>query len=122
MADPGLTGIGSRPRRFAAIGQPVSVCHQWSMTGTPSFSAAQLQRLGVEPLAGHEQRAEREQVVLRDLGAVRVDPLDRPQGGRRGEQRVHPLSAMTRQNAPASGVPTGLPSYITVVAPISSGA
>ncbi len=31
-------------------------------------------------------------------------------------------SAATRQNAPASGVPTGLPSYITVVHPVSSGA
>ena len=31
-------------------------------------------------------------------------------------------SAMTRQNAPASGVPTGLPSYSTVVHPVSSGA
>ena len=30
-------------------------------------------------------------------------------------------SATTRQNAPASGVPTGLPSYSTVVAPTSSG-
>ncbi len=33
-----------------------------------------------------------------------------------------PCSAHTRQNAPASGVPTGLPSYITLVQPASSGA
>ena len=33
-----------------------------------------------------------------------------------------PCSEMTRQNAPASGVPTGLPSYRTVVAPTRSGA
>ena len=32
-----------------------------------------------------------------------------------------PCSPMTRQNAPASGVPTGLPSYITDVAPTSRG-
>ncbi len=32
-----------------------------------------------------------------------------------------PVSAITRQNAPASGVPTGLPSYSTVVQPCSSG-
>jgi hypothetical protein len=32
-----------------------------------------------------------------------------------------PCSATTRQNAPASGVPTGLPSYSTVVAPAISG-
>ena len=31
-------------------------------------------------------------------------------------------SAITRQNAPGSGVPTGLPSYSTVVQPASSGA
>ena len=33
VGEPGFTGKGSRPRQFAAIGQPVSVCHQWSMTG-----------------------------------------------------------------------------------------
>jgi len=33
-----------------------------------------------------------------------------------------PCSATTRQNAPASGVPTGLPSYSTLVHPASSGA
>ena len=33
-----------------------------------------------------------------------------------------PCSATTRQNAPASGVPTGLPSYSTVVQPCKSGA
>ena len=33
-----------------------------------------------------------------------------------------PYSDITRKNAPASGVPTGLPSYRTVVQPVSSGA
>ena len=33
-----------------------------------------------------------------------------------------PCCAQTRQNAPASGVPTGLPSYIMLVQPRSSGA
>ena len=33
-----------------------------------------------------------------------------------------PWSATTRQNAPGSGVPTGLPSYRMVVHPVSSGA
>ena len=32
-----------------------------------------------------------------------------------------PYSLITRQNAPASGVPTGLPSIMTVVQPRSSG-
>jgi hypothetical protein len=34
---------------------------------------------------------------------------------------TQPCSAMTRQNAPASGVPTGLPSYRIDVQPCSSG-
>jgi hypothetical protein len=33
-----------------------------------------------------------------------------------------PCSAITRQNTPASGGPTGLPSNSTVVQPCSSGA
>src|SRR5437763_5168860 len=58
VAEPGFVGRGSRPIRFAAIGQPVSVCHQWSMT---------------EPGEG---------------AARRVFPPDRPESGRRGEQRL----------------------------------
>ena len=38
VTEPGLTGIGSTPMRFPATGQPVSVCHQRSMTGMPSWS------------------------------------------------------------------------------------
>jgi hypothetical protein len=34
VEEPDLTGIGSRPCILAAIAQPVSVCHQWSSTGT----------------------------------------------------------------------------------------
>ena len=30
VGDPGLISIGSSPRRFAAMGHPVSVCHQLS--------------------------------------------------------------------------------------------
>jgi hypothetical protein len=41
LGEPAFVGIGSRPRRFATIGQPVSVCHQWSTTGMFSFSPAQ---------------------------------------------------------------------------------
>ena len=33
-----------------------------------------------------------------------------------------PWSAITRQNTPASGVPTGLPSNSTEVEPLNSGA
>src|SRR3982750_3141582 len=38
--DPGFTGSGSRPRGLAQIGQPVSVCHQLSIPGTPSVAGA----------------------------------------------------------------------------------
>jgi len=31
--EPGFIGKVSMPRGFAVIGQPVSVCHQWSITG-----------------------------------------------------------------------------------------
>ena len=42
LGEPALMGIGLSPRRFDAIGQPVSVCHQLSMTGTPRTSVAHL--------------------------------------------------------------------------------
>jgi len=54
LGEPGLIGIGSRPRRFAAIGQPVSSCHQWSTTG-PEGVGGPVVRVGVELLAGYEQ-------------------------------------------------------------------
>ena len=69
------------PRQFAAIAQPVSVCHQWSITGTPSFCSAQLERLGVAALAREEQRAEAGQVVAADVLALRD-----PAGGSRGRR------------------------------------
>ena len=33
VGEPGLIGSCSIPMQFAAMGQPVSVCHQWSTTG-----------------------------------------------------------------------------------------
>src|SRR6516164_7052771 len=39
--EPCLTGSRSIPRQLAPIGQPVSVCHQWSITGIPSCPSAQ---------------------------------------------------------------------------------
>src|SRR5579875_852327 len=45
VGEPGFTANGlpspaSSPIQFATIGQPVSVCHQWSITGTPSLLSA----------------------------------------------------------------------------------
>jgi hypothetical protein len=42
------------PERLAAIAQPVSVCHQWSMTGLPS-SLGPVQGVRIAALAGEEQ-------------------------------------------------------------------
>ena len=36
MAEPTFTRCGSRPIGLATMGQPVSVCHQWSTMGTSS--------------------------------------------------------------------------------------
>jgi hypothetical protein len=41
VGEPGLIGRSSSPAGFAQIAHPVSVCHQWSMTGIPSRSEAQ---------------------------------------------------------------------------------
>ena len=46
--------------------------------------------------------------------ALGIVTLDRAERGRGGEG-AHPVLRDDRQNAPASGVPTGLPSYSTVV-------
>ena len=40
-ASPASTGSGPSPSGLPAIGQPVSVCHQLSITGTPSIRSAQ---------------------------------------------------------------------------------
>ncbi len=41
VGEPGLIGSSSIPAGLATIGQPVSVCHQWSITGMSSSSDAQ---------------------------------------------------------------------------------
>ena len=110
VGEPGLIAIGSSPRRLAAIGQPVSVCHQWSITGTPSRSVAHCQVSGSSrsPARNRVRRletsyAERSRPVgssfltaRKAVGAVNI--------------ACTAYSETTRQNAPASGVPTGFPS------------
>ena len=89
------------------MAQPVSVCHQWSMTGMPSSSpptgrspgrAARRPGTGTAGRPGRTWRPARRRVFL----------LDGAERGRRGEQRLDTCSATTRQNAPASGVPDRL--------------
>jgi hypothetical protein len=41
-----------------AMVQPVSVCHQWSITGTPKLGCRPFDGVGVGALAREEQRAQ----------------------------------------------------------------
>ena len=52
------------PGSSRTIGQPVSVCHQWSITGSCSISLRPVQRLGIAALAGEEQRPQAGDVVV----------------------------------------------------------
>jgi hypothetical protein len=110
VGEPGLIGIGSSPRRFAAIGQPVSVCHQWSTTGTPSSSVAHCHVSG-------SSRSPARKSVRSDDTSYGASSL--PSGSSFFTARIAvgavnnalaSYSDTTRQKAPASGVPTGLPS------------
>src|SRR5699024_9076664 len=122
VAEPGFTGIGCSPRWFAATAQPVSVCHQWSITATPSFWCAQWYVSGSSrsPARNRTSKGDRSYLASSSpSGSTFL--IARSAVGAVNNART-PYSAMTRQNAPASGVPIGLPSYITVVAPTNSGA
>ena len=68
------------------------------------------QRLGVAALAGEEERAETGQVVAPDVASFGVLlRIARIAVGAVNSVET-PCCEMTRQKAPASGVPTGLPS------------
>ena len=53
------------PRQLAPIGQPVSVCHQWSMTGTLQLLLGPGDGRRIGALAGEEQGAEPREIVAR---------------------------------------------------------
>src|SRR6185437_4885365 len=97
--------------------QPVSVCHQWSITGFFSFSSAQA------TVGGSARSPARNSVLNFDRSYLAINL---PSGSsflmaRNAVGAVNSATALcsetTRQNALASGVPTGLPSYITEVQP-----
>jgi hypothetical protein len=117
-----LTGSFSIPSGLPAMAQPVSVCHQWSITGHAELLLRPFDGVGVGAFAREEERFQRRQVVVAHQRPARVVALDRAEGGRRGEEALDPCSAITRQKVPASGVPTGLPSNTMVVQPKVSGA
>src|SRR5262244_1112711 len=109
-AEPYFTGNWPKPTGLPAIAQPVSVCHQWSITGTLSSFSAHCTVSG-------SARSPARKRVRNLLRSCCVSSL--PWGSsflmaRNAVGAVNmatqPCSAITRQNAPASGVPTGLPS------------
>ena len=122
VGEPGLTGSVSIPTQLDAIGQPVSVCHQWSITGTFSISSVQRSVSGSQrsPARNCVRKADRSYFAssLPSGSSLRIARI--AVGAVNMQDTLCP--AITRQNAPASGVPTGLPSYSTVAQPCSSGA
>ena len=108
--EPGLIGSVSRPRRLAAIGQPVSVCHQLSTTGIPSRSLAHCQVSGSSRSpARNRVRSEERSYAAAFAPAASSFLMARYAVGAVNIATA-PYSEITRKNAPASGVPTGLPS------------
>ncbi len=117
-----MTGSCSSPTGLPAIVQPVSVCHQWSITGTSSLSCA-------HSIVSGSARSPARNRVSRQLRSYL--PMNSPFGSSRLIARkavgavnsaLTLCSEITRQKVPASGVPTGLPSNSTVVQPWISGA
>ncbi|GJE62531.1 hypothetical protein MPOCJGCO_4664 [Methylobacterium trifolii] len=92
------------------MGQPVSVCHQWSITGRSSTRSAQATESGSarSPARNRVRKRARSWPETRaPFGSSFL--IARSAVGAVNRQTT-PYSATTRQKAPASGVPTGLPS------------
>ena len=102
--------------------QPVSVCHQWSITGLPDTRASH------STVSGSARSPARKIVRSADRSwpAISVASGSSRRTARKAvgavKKAATPWSAMIRQKVPASGVPTGLPSNTTEVQPWISGA
>ena len=122
QAEPYLVGNRWMPNGLPAMAQPVSVCHQWSITGTFRWSSAQCSVSGSErsPARNSARKWERSYFFMYSpFGSSRL--IARNAVG--AVKRVGTLCcSMIRQKVPASGVPTGFPSKRIVVQPCSSGA
>jgi hypothetical protein len=119
MAAPGLVAV--IPGRGEIKIAPVSVCHQVSTIGQrfrPTYCAVPHPRLGVDRLADRAEQAQAREVV--GVGIL-LSPLhERADGGGSGVEDGHLVLSMMRHQRsrpPASGVP----SYMTEVAPLARG-
>ena len=102
--------------------QPVSVCHQWSITGFFSFSSAQATVGGSarSPARNSARNFDRSYCAISLASGSSFLMARNAVGAVNSDTAL--CCAITRQKAPASGVPTGLPSYMIEVAPWISGA
>ena len=90
--------------------QPVSVCHQWSITGFFSSRSAHWMVSGsARSPARNSVRNFARSYCAKNLPSGSSFLMARNAVGAVNKATA-PCSEMTRQNAPASGVPTGLPS------------
>ena len=116
------------PSGFAAIGQPVSVCHQLSTTGMSRPVAAARVSVVHAYVSGSSRSPARNTARSEDRSAARAccpggsSPRTTRMAVGAVKKTLTSCCSMTRKNALASGVPTGLPSYKTVVTPAMSGA
>ena len=84
------------------------------MTGMPSCSPAQATVGGSARFAGEEESAKLPEISSSDQAAVGVFALDRTKAVGAVKKTRTRCCSMTRQKAPASGVPTGFYSYMTL--------
>jgi hypothetical protein len=75
----------------------------------------------IRTLTGQKKNLELDRSYFFMISASRVLALDGPECRGRGEHGLTLCWLITRQNTPASGVPTGLPSKENRGAPLSSG-
>ncbi len=107
--------------QLAQMAHPVSVCHQWSMTGTLRLRSDHWMVSGSErsPARKRYLKLDRSYFLISSpLGSSRL--MARKAVGAVKRLRT-PCWEMIRQKTPASGVPTGLPSKRMVVQPRNSG-
>ncbi len=122
VGEPRLTGSCSMPTQLAQIDQPVSVCHQWSITGTLRWRSAHLRVSGSErsPARNSDRNPDRSYFFINSPSGSSFFMARKAVGAVNITLTL--CCDITRQKAPALGVPMGLPSYSTVVLPLNSGA
>jgi hypothetical protein len=110
VAEPGFTGKLASPTGLPQIAQPVSVCHQWSITGMPSRCCAQCSVSGSQRSPARNSVRRRERSYFRMCSPLGSSRLMARKAVGAVKKAFTPCREQTRQNAPGSGVPTGLPS------------